>query len=150
MSRNGQNDWGVNFSQITFLQQILDTHSNVAVIERHDDIVFEIRRIRQQDLLTIVCVDPYTASLELVMRIVVAFPTVKLTLSLAIFGAAEDTVQRYQPRMPLVVSAAEPQGDSVLKSLDKLGLATRPPPDSRCCANRVEGVADVVGGWRGW
>ena len=31
-----------------------------------------------------------------------------LTLSLAIFGAAEDTVQRYQPRMPLVVSAAEP------------------------------------------
>src|SRR5271165_1093318 len=42
------------------------------------------------------------------------------------------------------------QGDSVLKSLDKLGLATRPPPDSRCCANRLEGVADVVGGWRGW
>ena|SRR5271165_6719599 len=31
-----------------------------------------------------------------------------LSLSLAIFGAAEDTVQRYQPRMPLVVSAAEP------------------------------------------
>src|SRR5271165_551876 len=36
------------------------------------------------------------------------FLPVGLSLSLAIFGAAEDTVQRYQPRMPLVVSAAEP------------------------------------------
>jgi hypothetical protein len=38
------------------------------------------------------------------------------------------------------------QGDSVLKRLDKIGLAGRRRPDSRCCANRVKVVADVVGG----
>lgn len=78
MSGNGKNDWGVSYSRITFLEKILDTHTNVAVLGRHDDIVFEIRRIRQKDELTIVCADPYTASLELVMRIVQAFPTVKI------------------------------------------------------------------------
>jgi hypothetical protein len=78
MSGNGDNAWGVSFSRITFLQRILDTHTNVVVLDRHDDIVFEIQRIRQQDNLTIVVVDPYTASLELVMRIVQAFPTVKI------------------------------------------------------------------------
>src|SRR5271157_227478 len=37
------------------------------------------------------------------------------------------------------------QGDSVLRRLDKKGLAARLRPDSRCCANRAEVVADVVG-----
>jgi hypothetical protein len=78
MTNNGENNWGVSFSRITFLQRILDSHRNVAVLGRHDDIVFEIQRIQQQDKLTVVCVDPYTASLELVMRIVQAFPEVKI------------------------------------------------------------------------
>ena len=42
--------------------------------------------------------------------------------------------------------AAKPQGDSVLKQVDKIGLAVGRRPDSRCCANRAEVVADVVGG----
>ncbi len=78
MSGNGQNDWGVSYSRITFLERILGSHTNVGVLARHDDIAFEIRQIRQQDQLTVVCVDPYTASLELVMRIVHAFPTVNI------------------------------------------------------------------------
>jgi hypothetical protein len=48
------------------------------VLSRHDDIVFQIQRVRQQDQLTVVCVDAYTASLELVMRVVQAFPTVNI------------------------------------------------------------------------
>src|SRR5271166_502933 len=44
-----------------------------------------------------------------------------LSLSLAIFVAAEDTVQRYQPRMPLVVSAAEPQGNRTSEQCEKPG-----------------------------
>lgn len=78
MGANGENDWGVSYSRITFLQRILDTHANVAVLDRHDDIVFEIQRFKQDDKLTIICVDPYTASLELVMRIVQAFPLVNI------------------------------------------------------------------------
>lgn len=78
MSGNGQNDWRVSYSRITFLKRILDTHTNVAVLGRHDDIVFEIKRRRQGDQLTVVCVDVYTASLELVMQIVQAFPTVNI------------------------------------------------------------------------
>jgi hypothetical protein len=38
------------------------------------------------------------------------------------------------------------QGDSVLNQAEKSRLAARLPPDSGCCANRVEVVADVVGG----
>jgi hypothetical protein len=38
------------------------------------------------------------------------------------------------------------QGDSVLKQVDKIGLAVRRRRDSRCCTNRAEVVADVVGG----
>lgn len=78
MSNNGKNDWGVSYSRITFLQQILDTHPNVEVLGRHDDIVFEIRRKREGDELTVVCIEEYTASLELVMQVVQAFPSVKI------------------------------------------------------------------------
>lgn len=78
MSNNGQNEWGVSYGRITFLERILATHPNVATLDRHDDIVFEVQRNQQGDELTVVCVDPYTASLELVMQIVQAFPTVDI------------------------------------------------------------------------
>jgi len=73
---NGANDFGVSFGRIMFLQQVLSTHSNVTVLGRHDDIVFDIRRNRQGDVLSVVCVEAYSASLELVMRVVQTFPEV--------------------------------------------------------------------------
>jgi len=38
---NGVNNWSVSFAQISWLQQLLITHGNVAKVTRRDDIVFE-------------------------------------------------------------------------------------------------------------
>ncbi|RVG28639.1 hypothetical protein [Sinorhizobium meliloti] len=73
-SNNGKNDFDVTFGRISFLQKILEGHENVTILSRHDDIVFEIERSEQGDQLSIVCVDEYSASLEVVMRVVNQFP----------------------------------------------------------------------------
>jgi hypothetical protein len=72
--KNGSNEFGVAFSQIMFLQRVLETNENAIIISRHDDIVFEISRPIQMDTLTIVCVDAYSVSEELVDRVVRSFP----------------------------------------------------------------------------
>ena len=71
---NGSNDFGVPFSSIMFLQKMLIENDNVEAFERHDDIVFEISRRIQRDSLTIVCVNAYSVSLELIERVVHNFP----------------------------------------------------------------------------
>lgn len=71
---NGSNDFGVPFSSIMFLERVLTSHENVRMLARHDDIVFDINRPVQGDNLTIVCVNAYSVSLELVERVVAAFP----------------------------------------------------------------------------
>ncbi|GGL37903.1 hypothetical protein GCM10010983_38720 [Caulobacter rhizosphaerae] len=71
---NGANNFGVPFSSITFLERVLASHENVRIISRHDDIVFDIIRNVQGDSLTVVCVNAYSVSLELVERVVSTFP----------------------------------------------------------------------------
>jgi hypothetical protein len=71
---NGVNEFGVTFGRIMFLQKILETHRNVLILDRHDDIVFEIQRYKQNDRLFVVCIDEYTCSLESVMRVMQKFP----------------------------------------------------------------------------
>lgn len=76
MSGNGSNAWDVSYSRITFLERILRQHPNVEIIDRHDDIAFSIRFKRGGRLIDVVVVDPYTASLDLVQRVIDAFPNV--------------------------------------------------------------------------
>jgi chemotaxis response regulator CheB len=76
MSENGQNTWDVSFSRITFLGRILNQHPNVKVLSRHDDIAFTVDFIRGSKGVDVVVIDPYTASLELVQRVIAAFPNV--------------------------------------------------------------------------
>ena len=71
---NGTNDFGVAYHQLLFLEKILTRHENVRSVHRHDDIVFEIERLKQGDRLTVVCVDAYVVSLELAERVLEAFP----------------------------------------------------------------------------
>lgn len=74
MAGNGSNEWGVHFSRITFLERILRQHPNVEILGRHDDIAFEIKFERGGREIDVVVVDPYTASLDLVQRVIDAFP----------------------------------------------------------------------------
>lgn len=67
-NNNGNNAWGVPFSDITWFERLLQNHDNVTNIQRHDDIIFEIDRIRQSDHLKIMCCRQYTMSMTLVQK----------------------------------------------------------------------------------
>jgi hypothetical protein len=73
MMGNGVNNWSVSFAQISWLQQLLITHGNVAKVTRRDDIVFEVDRKRQADHLTVVCLNEYTMGLTAVHRVIHEF-----------------------------------------------------------------------------
>ena len=65
---NGSNDWGIAFSKIMWFERLLSTHSNITNVARHDDIIFEVDRLRQRDNLTILCCDNYTMGITAVQR----------------------------------------------------------------------------------
>lgn len=68
MSNNGSNTWGVPYSDITWFERLLQNHNNVKNIQRHDDIIFEIDRVKQSDHLRILCCRQYTMSMTLVQK----------------------------------------------------------------------------------
>lgn len=65
---NGSNNWGVQYSRITFLEKILSTHPNVISVNREHDIYFTITRRKQRDMLKILCCDEYALGLAAVRR----------------------------------------------------------------------------------
>lgn len=65
---NGKNNWGVRYSRIAWLEQIIRSHKNVECVKRDQDILFVIRRRKQNDELTILGCDEYAAGLEVVFR----------------------------------------------------------------------------------
>lgn len=73
MSVNGSNSWDVGYSHITWFQRFLQNHENVANIQRHHDLVFEIDRRKQGDHLTILCCREYTMGLTLILRALAEF-----------------------------------------------------------------------------
>jgi hypothetical protein len=75
---NGQNTWGVEFSLVIFLEKILKGNSNVTSVRRYRDIVFDVIRTNQRDTLTILCINKYSASLDVVMRAIEEFPSVSI------------------------------------------------------------------------
>lgn len=65
---NGSNSWGVEYSRITWFENLLLGHPNVTNIVRHDDIVFDMDRKKHGDHLTILCCYEYTMGLTAVNR----------------------------------------------------------------------------------
>jgi hypothetical protein len=65
---NGDNNWGVPYSQITWFERLLQNHKNVTNIGRTRDILFEVDRKAQRDHLRILCCREYTMSLATVQR----------------------------------------------------------------------------------
>jgi hypothetical protein len=73
MSSNGSNEWNVPFSDIAWFERLLRTHRNVNDVSRHDDIVFNVERVRQRDQLTILCCRQYAMGITLVHRALAEF-----------------------------------------------------------------------------
>lgn len=65
---NGQNDWGVSFSKIAWLERLLYNHPNVLDVNRQADIYFTVRRQKQKDSLAVLACDEYAAGMEVVLR----------------------------------------------------------------------------------
>ncbi|MFQ6403741.1 hypothetical protein ACIDE9_03180 [Methylophilus sp. 'Pure River'] len=73
MTNNGSNTWDVPFCDITWFENLLNTHSNITNVIRHDDIVFEVDRIKQSDHLRIFCCRQYAMSLTRVQSAIAEF-----------------------------------------------------------------------------
>lgn len=78
MADNGNNEYGVTFGRIMFLQRIIEGHTNVVAFKRHDDLAFDVERIEQRDTIQLVCVDQYVLSEALARQIVSDFPEVDI------------------------------------------------------------------------
>lgn len=68
MSINGSNNWNVSFAHISWFERLLATHANVAKLERHHDLIFEVDRKQQADHLTVFCCNQYAMGLTFVHR----------------------------------------------------------------------------------
>lgn len=75
---NGENSWGVSFSLISWFEEALSAQFGLVFVGRHDDIVFEVKRTSFGDAVTILCINKYAASLEVVMRAIKEFPDVDI------------------------------------------------------------------------
>ena len=75
---NGRNDWGVSFSRISFMNSVLNAHKNVQHFNRSQDIIYDIHRANQNDVLKLICADKYTFSLTDVFRVYSEFEGVQI------------------------------------------------------------------------
>lgn len=70
---NGRNTWGVEYHRIAWFENLLHGHPNVTNVVRHDDIMFEVDRVKQRDHLRILCCYEYTMGLTAVHRAIREF-----------------------------------------------------------------------------
>ena len=75
---NGHNNWDVSYSYITFLEKLLNGHRNISSVVRTDDILFHVKRVKQEDTLKILCLDEYSMSIAAVIRAMDEFPGVSI------------------------------------------------------------------------
>lgn len=70
---NGNNDFGVSYSRIAWLDTALMNHPNVVSIARNDDIFFRVTR-KKGDEIRLVCLDEYACGVTRVREALHAFP----------------------------------------------------------------------------
>ncbi len=71
---NGQNNYGVSFSIISWLERALETHRNLLSVRRYDDLIFEVQRLKQGDILTIFCANEYACGITFVHTVLQDYP----------------------------------------------------------------------------
>lgn len=72
---NGSNNWNVQYSRISWLEQAIKNHANVTNVSRHHDIIMEVDR-KNGPSITLICLDEYTLGETAVHRILQEFPSV--------------------------------------------------------------------------
>jgi hypothetical protein len=74
---NGNNDFGVSFSRISWIDKAIQDHPNVTSTTRSEDIFFTVTRERG-DEVRLVCLDEYACGITRVREVLAAFPTANL------------------------------------------------------------------------
>jgi hypothetical protein len=74
---NGNNDFGVSFSRIAWIDKAIQNHPNVTLTARSEDIFFTVTRERGPDV-RLVCLDEYACGITRVREALAAFPTANL------------------------------------------------------------------------
>jgi hypothetical protein len=74
---NGSNDFDVSFAQISFLDRLLNNHTNVLEVTRSNDIQFDIERARGGPI-RLACLNEYACGLARVFEVQEVFPGVNL------------------------------------------------------------------------
>jgi hypothetical protein len=129
---NGQNDWGVGFSLIMWLDGVLRTHKNVASVRRYNDIVFEVLRVDPSDVIHVLCINKYSASLEVVMSALEDFPETGIIFYGGKWnGATGDAAAYCEERQVGLYNAGEISTALRNSEYWKLYPAPKPPPATR-------------------
>jgi len=71
---NGENDWKVSYSSISWFENALNNHGNVICCSRSRDIFFRVDRKRPSDSLCLLLVNTYTFGVADYYRAKAEFP----------------------------------------------------------------------------
>jgi hypothetical protein len=72
------NNWNVEYCRITFLERVLKNHENIINLKRKKDILFTFERIKQNDSLSLLCLDSYVFGENDLYQVLEEFPEVDI------------------------------------------------------------------------
>lgn len=72
------NNWGVQFCRIKFIERVLKNHENIINLKRSKDILFTFQRVKQEDTLTLLCLDSYVFGENDFYKALEEFPDVNI------------------------------------------------------------------------
>ena len=78
---NGHNNWNVGYGAISFMEQVLRSHTSVASFDRTNDIQFEVVRTKGLPDLNVVFVDEYELGEAAAYAIINEFPGVEVIVN---------------------------------------------------------------------
>lgn len=95
--------WNVSYSTIVWFESRLNAHKNVKSFQRRNDIVFDIRRIRQDDSVTAVIVSEYVFGEASLHKVLSDFRDINLIVLIGNWNKfTQDASQAsYQTGIPL-------------------------------------------------
>ena len=87
------NNWGVEYSAITFFKRVLRTHNRVESFTRSDDILFRLQLITGE-VMEVLLVSEYTVGVAAVIHAIDEFPDINHIVTSGVwFGYTEEAKQ---------------------------------------------------------
>lgn len=97
------NNWNVSYRTITWFESLLTGHPNILSFDRRDDIVFDIRRRKQDDTISVVIVSDYVFGIASFYKVLSDFRNINAIVLIGNWNkfTAEAREASHQSRRPL-------------------------------------------------